>query len=266
MELDKILENVQSWAIEIGRMQIEKLDENIKFSTKSTKIDMVTEVDILSEKMIIEKIRTHYPDHSILSEEAGLTGESDEYVWIIDPIDGTTNYLHGFPIFCISIALKHRGETVLGVIYVPKLDEMFYAIKGQGAFLNDSKIYVSEMKSPNGAFLTTGFPYDRAASEDNNLNLFNRIVKEVQAVRGSGSAAFDCCSVSCGRSDGYWEIKLSIWDIAAGELIVREAGGTVILTEIPKLNGETGVNIIAAPPHIAEYLHKTIGEEGNYFI
>lgn len=265
MEMKEVLSNVKAWALEVGKIQLEKLNGDIKYSSKSTKVDMVTEVDILSEKIIIERIRESYPDHSILSEEKGKLNSESPYTWVVDPLDGTNNYLHGFPIFCISIALKYLEETVLGVVYVPKLNEMFYSIKGEGAFLNEEKIEVAQKKELQECILATGFPYDKRISEHNNVNLFSNIVRDLQGIRRTGSAAFDLCSVACGRLDGYWELKLSLWDLAAGELIVEEAGGKVITSKIKKENGEEGINIIAGNEKVVDLVYERVNSVHKYF-
>lgn len=265
MNLYEILENVKIWAKEVGKLQMGKYNSKVKYTSKSTAVDMVTEVDILSEKIIIDKIKATYPDHAILSEEEGEIKRESEYLWVIDPLDGTNNYLHAFPIFCVSIALKKGEETVLGVVYVPRLDEMFYAIKGEGAFLNGEKIEVARKEFLEQCILTTGFPYDKKISKHNNVNLFNNLVTEIQGVRRTGSAAFDLCSVACGRIDGYWELKLGLWDLAAGALIVEEAGGKVITSYLNKENGELGFNIIAGNEIVVEKVLSKLNEVSNYF-
>lgn len=265
VNLYEVLENVKQWTREVGKLQLEKYNSKVKYTSKSTVVDMVTEVDILSEKIIIDKIKNTYPNHSILSEEEGEIKSESEYLWVIDPLDGTNNYLHAFPIFCVSIALKKGEETVLGVIYVPRLDEMYHAIKGEGAFLNDEKIEVAEKENLEQCILTTGFPYDKKISKHNNVNLFNNLVTEIQGVRRTGSAAFDLCCVACGRIDGYWELKLGPWDLAAGALIVEEAGGKVITSYLKKENGEIGVNIIAGNENVVEKVLGKLNEVSNYF-
>lgn len=265
VNLYEVLENVKLWTREVGKLQLEKYNSKVKYTSKSTVVDMVTEVDILSEKIIIDNIKNTYPDHAILSEEEGEIKSESEYLWVIDPLDGTNNYLHAFPIFCVSIALKKGEETVLGVIYVPRLDEMFYAIKGEGAFLNNEKIEVAKKENLEQCILTTGFPYDKKISKHNNVNLFTNIITELQGIRRTGSAAFDLCCVACGRIDGYWELKLGLWDLAAGALIVEEAGGKVMTSYLNKENGEMGVNIIAGNETVVEKVLGKLNEVSNYF-
>jgi myo-inositol-1(or 4)-monophosphatase len=191
------------------------------------KINLVTEVDMRSEERIIEVVRSYFPDHQILAEEGQYAAKRSPYKWIIDPLDGTTNYAHGYPCFSVSIGLEVEGEVVLGVVYQPLLDELFIAEKGNGATLNQRKISVSQTEALDSSLLGTGFPYDVHTNRENNLNYFNRFALNAQAIRRDGSAAIDLCYVAAGRFDGYWELRLSAWDVAAGSLIVTEAGGRV---------------------------------------
>lgn len=256
MDLQKALEYAKQWAREAGALQLEYFHKKIKYDTKSTDVDMVTEVDLLCEKLIIGKIREVYPLHSIISEEAGKSSDENEYVWIIDPLDGTNNYFHSYPVFAVSIALRKGNEPLVGVVYVPKLEEMFYAAKDTGAYLNDVKISVSGIETLNRALLATGFPYDKAIDPaNNNLDIFRHIVPDIMGVRRSGSAAFDLCCAACGRLDAYWEMKIKLWDMAAGELIMREAGGEVLYTI-----KETGINIIAGNKAMVKLVKDKIDE------
>lgn len=188
---------------------------------------LVTEADKDSEKTIVEAIRSTFPKHDILAEENVYAPENSPYKWIIDPLDGTTNFAHSFPWFAISIALEVEGELTLGVVYNPVLREVFFAEKGQGAFLNDQPIRVSKTESLDQSLLGTGFPYDRKISQVNNYDHFINFQQAAQACRRPGAAALDLASVAAGRFDGYWEMKLKPWDVAAGKLLVEEAGGTV---------------------------------------
>ncbi len=190
-------------------------------------VNLVTEADRLSEDGIIKIIQKNFPEHNILTEESkGYEKESD-YKWIIDPLDGTTNYAHGFPVYCISIALEKEGEIILGVVYNPVLKELFVAEKNKGAFLNGKKIHVSKTRELSKSLLATGFPYDIRESDINNLDHFRNFALTSQAVRRAGSAALDLCYLAKGIFDGFWELKLSPWDTAAGILMVKEAGGKV---------------------------------------
>lgn len=190
-------------------------------------VNLVTEADRLSEDAIIKIIQKEFPEHNILTEESkGYDNESD-YKWIIDPLDGTTNYAHGFPVYCISIGLEKEGEIILGVIYNPVLDELFVAEKDRGAILNGKKIHVSTQRDLSKSLLATGFPYDIRESQVNNLDHFENFALRAQAIRRAGAAALDLCYLAKGIFDGFWELKLSPWDTAAGSLIVKEAGGKV---------------------------------------
>jgi myo-inositol-1(or 4)-monophosphatase len=190
-------------------------------------IDMVTEMDRRSEELIVELLRSSFPDHAVLAEEGARVGSEADPLWIVDPLDGTTNYAHGYPNFAVSIGLELDDEIIVGVVYDPLRDELFSAVTGEGAFLNGRRLRVSTTGILIRSLLATGFPYDRATSKENNLSQFNRMIMRSQEVRRCGSAALDLCSVAAGRLDGYWELKLKPWDVAAGSLIVREAGGTL---------------------------------------
>ncbi|MCA1850022.1 MAG: inositol monophosphatase, partial [Acidobacteria bacterium] len=192
-------------------------------------INLVTEADLAAERLIVERIRSYYPRHAILAEESGASPHdlsASEYRWIIDPLDGTTNYAHGYPCFCVSIALARRDELLIGVIYDPMRDELFAAERGAGATMNERSIRVSEIDDLNRAMLCTGFPYDVRERGDFARN-FARFIMSAQAVRRDGSAALDLAYVACGRFDGFWEEGLQPWDVAAGVLLVEEAGGRV---------------------------------------
>jgi myo-inositol-1(or 4)-monophosphatase len=190
-------------------------------------INLVTEVDLASEQLIRNEISTHYPRHQILAEEGGLADSGSEYRWIVDPLDGTTNYAHGYPCFCVSIALEYKQETILGVVYDPTRDELFAAERGAGAALNNRAIRVSSTAELMKSLLSTGFPYDIKTSRFTNLDHWANFAMNAQALRRDGAAALDLCYVACGRYDGFWELNLSAWDTAAGVLVVEEAGGRV---------------------------------------
>jgi myo-inositol-1(or 4)-monophosphatase len=188
--------------------------------------DFVTEIDRNAEQAIIEIIRRAYPAHAILAEESGSHG-TDAFEWVIDPLDGTTNYLHGFPQFAVSIALRHRGQLESAVVYDPVRDEMFTADRGGGALLNDRRLRVTDRKSLKGALLGTGIPFRDQRYMDAYLGMLRALTKETAGIRRPGSAALDFAYVAAGRLDGFWELGLSVWDFAAGALLVQEAGGTV---------------------------------------
>lgn len=215
-------------AREAGGVLIDRLGR-ARISTKGD-IDLVTEADLAAEKLIIERIRSHYPRHAILAEESGASVELDagksDWKWIIDPLDGTTNYAHGYPCFCVSIAVERAGQIELGVVYDPTRDELFAAERGQGATLNERPIRVSTIADLNSAMLCTGFPYNVRERPDFAREFIN-FTMTAQAVRRDGSAALDLAYLACGRFDGFWEDGLNAWDIAAGLLLIEEAGGRV---------------------------------------
>jgi myo-inositol-1(or 4)-monophosphatase len=187
--------------------------------------NLVTEMDRRSEALIVERLRQAFPDHAILGEEGGARAGQSEYRWLIDPLDGTTNYAHGLPVFSVSIALERAGQMQLGVAYDPNLDELFVARRGGGATLNGEPIRVSDTAVLDESLLATGFPYDIRTTADNNLPEYAALALRSRAVRRLGSAVLDLCSVACGRFDGFWELALGPWDMAAGGLMVLEAGG-----------------------------------------
>lgn len=189
--------------------------------------NLVTEVDKLAEEAIINVIHGAFPGHTILSEEAGLLEQHSEYIWFVDPIDGTVNFAHGIPLCCISIALQHKGELLIGGVYNPMMNELFFAERGKGATLNGKPIKVSAKSDFSRACLVTGFPYHQPPEGEHPLRAFERAILKGLPVRRLGSAAIDLCWVACGRFDGFWEYNLSPWDIAAGYLIVLEAGGQI---------------------------------------
>jgi myo-inositol-1(or 4)-monophosphatase len=188
-------------------------------------INLVTDVDRESEESILGRIRERFSDHGLLSEESPERRSPSPYRWIVDPLDGTTNYAHGYPCFCVSVAVEHEGAVVAGAVYDPLLDESFTAARGGGAFRNGDRIAVSKIAELRKSLLATGFAYDVNTSTDNNFDYFRAFVLTGQAIRRDGSAALDLCYLACGRFDGFWELKLKPWDTAAGLLILHEAGG-----------------------------------------
>ena len=220
----------------------------LKVSSKRQN-DFVTEVDRAAEDAIVGILREAYPDHAILAEESGESGPESEYRWIIDPLDGTTNFIHGMPQYAVSIALEHRGQMQSAVVFDPVRNEMFTASRGRGAFLNDRRIRVSRRAKLGEALLGTGFPYRVWDHVDAYLGMFKSLMEKTSGLRRPGAAALDLAYVACGRFDGFFEIGLSPWDIAGGSLLVSEAGGLV-----GNLQGETGYmesgNLVAATPRI----------------
>lgn len=191
-------------------------------------IDLVTEADHAAEQCVIDVIRASFPGHRFLAEERGRIDQSPSpFLWIIDPLDGTTNFAHGFPVYCISIGLEYKEHCILGVVYDPARDELFTATSGGGACLNNQPIRVSSTTQLDHALLVTGFAYDIRETSNNNLDHFSRFALRAQGLRRTGSAALDLCYVAAGRFDGFWEVRLNPWDMAAGVVILREAGGRV---------------------------------------
>src|ERR1041385_3341990 len=211
-------------AKDAGRLLRDRVGTRIDVGHKGS-INLVTDVDLASENLIREAISTYYPRHEILAEEGGLSESGSEYRWIVHPLDGTTNYAHGYPIFCVSIALECNGVVVIGVVYDPMRDELFSAERGAGATLNNRAIHVSTTPELMQGLLSTGFPYDIKTSKLTNLDHWSNFAMNAQALRRDGAAALDLCYVACGRFDGFWELNLSPWDTAACALIVEEAGG-----------------------------------------
>jgi len=188
-------------------------------------INLVTDVDHESEAYLLGRIREVFPDHGVLSEESPELPSPSPYRWIVDPLDGTTNFAHGYPCFCVSVAVEREGTVLAGAVYDPLLDESFTASRGGGAFRNGEPVAVSETRELRRSLLATGFAYDVKSSSDNNFDYFRAFVLTGQAIRRDGSAALDLCYLACGRFDGFWELKLKPWDTAAGLLILQEAGG-----------------------------------------
>jgi myo-inositol-1(or 4)-monophosphatase len=209
-----------------GQILMEKFESGVAISYKGA-VDLVTEADRAAEACIVDRIRSRYPDHDILAEEEDYGERNSNYRWIIDPLDGTTNYAHGFPWFAVSIGLEIDGEMALGVVYNPYVGELYRAERGQGAFLNERRLQVSRAEQLDQALLATGFPYDRKVTKANNYDHFVRFQQAARACRRPGVASLDLASVAAGRFDGFWEMKLKPWDVAAGVLLVIEAGGTV---------------------------------------
>jgi myo-inositol-1(or 4)-monophosphatase len=223
-----MLKNTLIEAVEAAAVQLRHyMEAENKISNKEGINNLVTEADHASERVIFEVIKKNYPDHFILSEEAGELVQDSQYKWIIDPIDGTVNFAHRIPICCISIGVEHNNKMILGAVYNPFMNELYVAERGQGATLNNRKISVSKKDKVINACLVTGFPYTYLDEPNGPLEVFERFIRRGIPVRRLGSAAIDLCWVAAGRFDGFFEHKLAAWDSAAGYLIVEEAGGKV---------------------------------------
>jgi myo-inositol-1(or 4)-monophosphatase len=212
-------------AREAGTLLMEYFHQRVKVEYKGD-VDLVTVADRKSEALILERIRSRWPSHDILGEEGGLHDMNSDYRWYVDPLDGTTNFAHGFPVFCVSLALEHKGRRIAGVIYDPTREELFSAEQGSGAFLNQQPIRVSATANLAECLVATGFPSHKR-HKNPNIYFYHQITLRTHGVRRAGSAALDLCSVACGRFDAFWEFNLNPWDTAAGVLIVEEAGGKV---------------------------------------
>ena len=222
----RFLPVAESAVREAGRFLRDNLDTRAEATLKGA-VDLVTKFDTGAQEILAGRLLTAFPDHGILAEENLSKRGYSDFRWILDPLDGTTNFAHTHPVFCISAALEQGPRVILGLVYDPTRDEMFVAAAGQGSRLNGRPIHVSNVKDLDRSLLATGFPYDIRTSRVNNLDHWNRFIIRAQATRRCGSAALDLSYVACGRVDGFWELKLNPWDVAAGELLVTEAGGQV---------------------------------------
>lgn len=250
----KLKQTLTEAAYESGKILSKNFGGKYKISSKVVVSNLVTEIDHRSEKKIISVIRKNFPDHSILTEESGKLSKDSEYQWIIDPIDGTVNYAHGIPLTCVSIAIEKNGDVIMGVVYNPMGGEYFFAEKGKGAYLNGKKILVSKNSSIEKSLLVTGFPYNSSTFKPNPADLFKKFLMMNVPIRRLGSAALDLCWTACGRFDGFWEYNLNAWDVAAGKLILEEAGGrlsnfegkkySIYMKEILATNGKIHKNML----------------------
>ena len=253
---DEFLEFAVQLAKAAGGIQLAYFrGDNLSIRTKSNVCDVVTRADRESEEYIARGITECYPDHAILGEEGNA---ASDWRWVVDPLDGTTNYSQGLPLFTVSIALRHRGETVVGVVYAPYLNELFTAAKGGGAFLQyasrePERLRVGQKQTLATSVIATGFPYDKDADPDNNSDNVARIIPYVRDVRRLGSAAYDISCVAAGLLDGYWELALHEWDVCAAELILAEAGGVVC-----DLRRDRGISIVAGNGAIVKEILKYV--------
>lgn len=256
-----IMKNTLLKAItEAGIILKDNFAGNFKIESKDMIANLVTEIDKKSEKKIIEVIKNDFPEHNILSEEIGALTQESNYKWIIDPIDGTVNYAHSIPITCISIGIEKDGEVIMGAVYNPMMDELFFAEKGEGSYFNEKRIYVSKEDNFAKALLVTGFPYDSSRNPHKPAEVFARVVYNDIPVRRLGSAALDLCWTAMGRFEGFWEYNLNAWDVAAGCIILTEAGG-----KLSDFNGSAlsiyQREILATNGLIHEQLRKLIKNE-----
>jgi myo-inositol-1(or 4)-monophosphatase len=251
---------------EAGRYLKDHLGPGVEAHYKGA-VDLVTPYDLGAQEILVGRLSKAFPAHGFLAEEGVDRPGSSDCRWVIDPLDGTTNFAHGFPVFCVSAALERGGCLVLGLIFDPVRDELFRAELGRGAFLNGAAIRVSAVSELDRALLATGFPYDVRQSPENNLDHWSRFIVRAQAIRRCGSAAIDLAYVACGRFDGFWELKLKPWDVAAGGLIVTEAGGRVTdFDDRPFRLGQPGIAATNGLVHreILEVLNLSGMKEGSH--
>ena len=231
-------------------------NRNLEQSTKLNDSDVVTIADKESEASILQFIHEHFPEHGVIAEESGRDHSDREWRWVIDPLDGTTNFAAGLPAFSVSIALERNGEAVLGVVYAPYLGECFYAVKGGGAWLNGNSIRCSDKEELSKAVVATGMPYDRNDNPANNLAEICRMALCVRGIRRMGSAAIDLCYTAAGFFDAYWELNLNRWDVSAGQLIAAEAG-----VVIESIRGDRKHSILASNPRLYQSVRQVLLSE-----
>lgn len=250
IDIDNTLMHAVAWAKQAGKIQLDlfRKPDDLNISAKLNDSDVVTNADRASEALILNNIHSLFGNtHSILSEESGEESNGSDFCWVIDPLDGTTNYSSGLPIFCVSIGLQYKKETVMGVVYAPYLDELYTAIKGEGAWLNGMPIKVSANKELSKAVVSTGFPVDKDVNPDNNIDNVARVLPLVRGMRRLGAAAWDICAVAAGYLDAYWEMNLHKWDVCAATLIAQEAGAVV-----KDFRADRNVSIMVAAPGVAD--------------
>lgn len=257
---EEYLDFAVGMAREAGRIQLSYFrGDDLAMKTKSNVSDVVTRADRESEELIVRSILERYPTHAILGEEGGARGDAaSEWRWVVDPLDGTTNYSQGLPVFCVSIALQYRGETVVGVVYAPYLRELFTAVRSGGAWCRRGdgepvRLHVSTKQRLDCSVVATGFPYDKSENPDNNSDNVARILPHVRDVRRMGAAAYDLSCVAAAMLDGFWELNLHEWDVCAASLLVIEAGGVV-----ESLRADRGVSPVAGSAALVEQMKRYV--------
>lgn len=252
-----LLADARQWALAAGEIQLGYFrSDRLDIRAKLNDSDVVTAADKAAERLIIDSIHAKYPTHSILSEESGDDSHDSPYRWIIDPLDGTTNFSAGLPLFSVSIGLEYRGEMLLGVVYAPYLREMFHAVKGCGAYLNDTPIHPSSTDRLSHAVVATGFPVDKDTTPDCNLDNVARVLPLVRGMRRLGSAAIDLCYVAAGYLDAYWELNLHAWDVAAGSIIIAEAGA-----RLTHFRHDRNLSVMASNPALHQAILPLLSSE-----
>lgn len=252
-----LLADARQWALAAGEIQLGYFrSDRLDIRPKLNDSDVVTAADKAAERLIIDGIHAKYPTHSILSEESGADSHDSTYRWIVDPLDGTTNFSAGLPLFSVSIGLEYCGEMLLGVVYAPYLHEMFHAVKGCGAYLNDTPIHPSSTDRLSHAVVATGFPVDKDTSPDCNLDNVARVLPLVRGMRRLGSAAIDLCYVAAGYLDAYWELNLHAWDVAAGSIIITEAGA-----RLTHFRHDRNLSVMASNPALHQAILPLLSSE-----
>lgn len=259
MDISALLSDAIDLARKAGAIQMEYFrGDKLDIKSKLNDSDVVTAADKAAESVIISGIHSKYPNHSILSEESGEEAHEADVRWVIDPLDGTTNFSSGLPLFSVSIGIEYQGETVVGVVYAPYLDELFHAIKGEGAYLNGIKIHTSGKTKLAQSVIATGFPVDKNVSADNNMDNVAMVLPYIRGLRRLGSAAIDLCYVAAGYLDGYWELNLHQWDVSAGELIAKESGA-----KVTHFRYDRNISILAATPNIHDAVLPMLSRKCN---
>ena len=260
MKNTHFLEFAKKTAKEAGIILMKHYGNIASIKRKSTDIDLLTIADTESEIFILEKIKSTYPDHHIIAEESSITKKNSKYRWVIDPLDGTTNFVHNLPIFAVSIGLQFNEDTILGVVYNPVADRCFFAEKNGGSFLNGKPIHITSTITLSDSLLVTGFPYIHDDNWERGFALFKELYGKTQGIRRLGAAALDFCFVAMGRFEGFWEFGLQPWDVCAGTLILKEAGG-----KVSDWDGSpfpfSGERILATNGHIHMEMMQTLGKE-----
>jgi len=260
MENSSILNHAIHIALRAGQILKRGLGTLFEINSKEGKHNLVTEYDLLSEKTIIQMIQETFPDHHILSEEEGEIEKKSDYQWVIDPLDGTVNFAHGIPMFSVSIGILKNKKPICGVVYNPIAGELFTCEKGKGAFLNGSKLYVTDTTSIDKAILATGFPYNLVEDPLRCIERFSNVLRLGIPIRRIGVASLDLCYVAAGRFDGFWEVGLQPWDCAAGKLMIEESGGKVTTWEMEEFDILSRQTIMGSNNLIHEQIYKVLSE------
>ncbi len=259
VDTESLLADCIHWAKEAGKIQLAYFRGlSLNVQAKLNDSDIVTADDKASEKSIIANIRGKYPGHAILSEESGAISKPTDYRWVIDPLDGTTNFSSGLPLFNVSIGLEYKGDTILGVVYAPYLDELFHAVKGKGAFLNGKRIHTKSTPDIHKAVVATGFPVDKDTTSDNNLDNLSAVLPLVRGMRRLGSAAIDISYVGAGFLDAYWELNLHEWDVCAALLIASEAGA-----QYEFFRNDRNISVLVANPAVMPSISPLLSRKAN---